>query len=210
MLAARFGISHVATGDLLRSAVVSKDDVGLKARAFMDAGELVPDEIVLELLRRSLSRDDTSRAFVLDGFPRNTEQGDALERILTHRGAALDAAVFLDVPNEEIVQRLSQRVSCSTCGRAYSLKESRDAGRLRCSGDGGNLVRRADDDPAVIRRRLEVFREQTSALVRSYDRRGLLRVVTGTGVIREVFDRIVRALGGVISQTPRDRASTVG
>jgi len=177
-LAERFDVPHVATGDLLRFAVAWETEIGKRAKQTMEEGELVPDEIVLELLRARLSQDDASKGFVMDGFPRNPAQADALEANLKDIGQKLDAVVSLEVPDELIVQRLSSRWSCPTCGRAYN--RAVDAGGV-CDRDGMTLFQRPDDRPEVVRKRLNVFHAQTSPLIDYYEMRGLLVHVNGVG-----------------------------
>jgi len=190
-LAERFNVPHVATGDLLRFAVEWKTDIGKLAKSYMDEGELVPDEIVLELLRTRLSRADSADGFVLDGFPRNPTQADALEANLKEIGQKLDAVVSLEVPDDLIVQRLSSRWSCATCGRTFNRPH--DAGGT-CPYDGMTLFQRSDDRPEVIRKRLNVFHAQTAPLIAYYEKRGLLVHVDGVGTLDEVEERIAKAL----------------
>ncbi|MGZ4119391.1 MAG: adenylate kinase [Actinomycetota bacterium] len=190
-IAERFGIPHVATGDLLRFAVDWETEIGLRAKEFMYAGELVPDEIVLELLRTRLSRPDAAEGFVLDGFPRNTAQADALDGILDEIGRSLDAVISLEVADEVIVERLSSRWSCPTCGRAFNRPA--DAGGT-CTVDGMRLFQRRDDKPEVVRKRLEIFHAQTKPLIDYYEKRGLLVHVDGFGELDEVSERIAKAM----------------
>jgi adenylate kinase len=190
-LAERYQVPHVATGDLLRFAVEWETDIGKLAKSYMEAGELVPDEIVLDLLRTRLSREDARQGFVLDGFPRNPAQADALEANLAEIGQKVDDVVSLEVPDELIVQRLSSRWSCPTCGRAYNRPA--DAGGV-CPVDGMKLFQRRDDRPEVIRKRLQVFHAQTAPLIEYYEKRGLLVHVDGVGTLDEVEERIAKAL----------------
>ena len=190
-LAERFQVPHVATGDLLRFAVEWQTEIGKRAKSYMDDGELVPDEIVLELLRARLSRGDTSDGFVLDGFPRNVPQADALEGILNETGHALDTVVSLEVPDELIVQRLSSRWSCATCGRTFNRPPDQGG---TCPYDEMPLFQRTDDRPEVIRKRLFVFHMQTAPLIEYYEDRGLLAHVDGVGSLDEVEERIAKAL----------------
>src|SRR5438128_968034 len=184
-LAERYGVPHVATGDLLRFAVKWQTEIGLRAQSYMEAGELVPDEIVLELLRTRLSEPDAQKGFVMDGFPRNPAQADALDQILTEVGSHLDAVVSLEVDDEIIVERLSARWSCPTCGRTY--KESGE-----CPVDHTQLFQRNDDKPEVIRHRLGVFHAQTQPLIAYYEARGLLGHIDGVGSLDEVEERIAK------------------
>ena len=194
-LAERFDVPHVATGDLLRFAVDWETEIGMRAKSYMDDGELVPDEIVLELLRTRLSRNDAEQGFVLDGFPRNTAQADALDQILTEIGHNLDAVVSLEVQDEVIVERISSRWSCGTCGRTFN----RPAGEGgTCPNDGMRLFQRRDDRPEVVRKRLQVFHGQTAPLISYYEKRGLLVHVDGVGTLEEVEERIVKALEAAV------------
>ena len=195
-LAERFKVPHVATGDLLRFAVEWQTEIGLRAKQYMDDGELVPDEIVLELLRTRLSRGDASDGFVLDGFPRNVPQADALDGILSEIGHKLDAVVSLEVQDELIVQRLSSRWSCPTCQRTFNRPA--DAGGT-CPFDGMKLFQRTDDRPEVIRKRLNIFHAQTAPLIAYYEERGLLVHVDGVGTLDEVEERIAKALEAAAS-----------
>lgn len=190
-LADRLNVPHVAMGDLLRFAVVWETEIGLRAKESMDNGELVPDEIVLELLERRLSQEDAISGFVLDGFPRTPAQADALDAILSAIDRPLDAAVSFEVPDALIVERLSSRASCPTCGRTYNRRS--DALGV-CDRDGMTLFQRDDDRPEVIRKRLEVFRAQTEPLIEYYAGRGLLVRVNGVGEVAEVELRIIEAL----------------
>ena len=190
-LAERFAVPHVATGDLLRFAVEWQTEIGKRAKSFMDDGELVPDEIVLELLRGRLSRGDTSDGFVLDGFPRNVAQADALEGILNETSHTLDTVVSLEVPDELIVQRLSSRWSCASCGRTFNRPPDQGGS---CPYDDMKLFQRTDDRPEVIRKRLTVFHEQTAPLIEYYEGRGLLAHVDGVGSLDEVEERIAKSL----------------
>ena len=190
-LAERFKVPHVATGDLLRFAVEWQTEIGKRAKSYMDEGELVPDEVVLDLLRTRLSRKDAADGFVLDGFPRNPAQADALEENLKEIGQKLDAIVSLEVADEIIVERLSSRWSCPTCGRTYNRSADADGD---CPVDGTKLFQRSDDRPEVIRKRLNVFHAQTAPLIEYYEKRGLLVHVDGVGTLDEVEERIAKAL----------------
>ncbi|MFA5890778.1 MAG: adenylate kinase [Actinomycetota bacterium] len=193
-LAARYGVPHIATGDLLRAAVKNQTGIGLRAKSYMDMGELVPDEVVLELLRARLSEPDAAAGFLLDGFPRTVPQADALDASLSEIGAPLDVVVDLEVPDAEIVERLSARWSCPACARIFNLKSSPPRTSGTCDDDGEVLFQRSDDTPGVIWKRLEVFHRQTAPLIASYEAWGLLRRVDGTGDTAEVQERIAKEL----------------
>ncbi|MFO7305644.1 MAG: adenylate kinase [Gammaproteobacteria bacterium] len=191
-LQAKYGVPQISSGDLLRDAVARGTELGLKAKAAMDAGQLVSDEIVLGLIRDRLSRSDAANGFILDGFPRNIEQARALENLLREIGQPLDAVLLLDVRRETLVKRLAGRRVCPKCGTVYNV-HSMPAGTTTCAKDGTQLEQRPDDKEDVIAKRLEVYAEQTQPLVEHYSRLGLLRVVAGEGELDEVFERMEAA-----------------
>jgi adenylate kinase len=194
-LMAEHSMVQVSTGDLLREAVSAGTPLGLKAKAKMDAGELVSDDIVLELIRDRLAAPDTRRGFILDGFPRNVAQARALGPVLAGVGQQLDAVVLLDVDLDILMKRLTGRRTCSATGKLlnvyFSPKEELDA----CLKSGGELIQRADDNEQTIGNRLRVYREQTEPLIAHYGSAGLLRRVDGEGAVEEIYARITRALG---------------
>ncbi|MGH2784781.1 MAG: adenylate kinase [Actinomycetota bacterium] len=196
-LAERYEVPHVSTGDILRFVVAWQTDIGMRAKSFMDEGELVPDELVLELLRIRLAQDDARVGFVLDGFPRTLPQAEALDKILAEIGHAIDVALDLRVPTELIVLRLSARASCPTCGRTYNLLGGPPKDDMKCNRDGSPLFQRDDDRPEVIQQRLGVFQRQTYPLVKYYEERGLLRAVEGVGSEDEVLERMMTEIDGV-------------
>ena len=196
-LAERYEVPHVSTGDILRFVVAWKTEIGLLAKSYMDEGELVPDDLVLELLRIRLAQDDARVGFVLDGFPRTLPQAEALDKILAEIGHAIDVALDLRVPTELIVLRLSARASCPTCGRTYNLLASPPKEDMICNRDGSPLFQRDDDRPEVITQRLGVFQRQTFPLVKYYEDRGLLRPVDGQGSEDEVLERMTDAIDAV-------------
>lgn len=191
LLAERYAIPHVATGDLLRAEVREGTAVGVKAREFMERGDLVPDDLVLEMLERRLAKPDATEGFVLDGFPRNAAQAEALDRVLARGGHGLHGVVSLEVPDDVLVERLSARRTCPTCGRPYTQVGGRP---VRCDDDGTELVHRADDTPEAIRRRLAIFHEHTMPLIAFYEERDLVIHVDGVGSVDEVETRIVKEL----------------
>jgi len=191
----RYGVAHVATGDLLREAVEQGTELGREAKRYMDAGQLVPDELVLGLVRERLDREGRDAGFLLDGFPRTVAQAEALERLLEERATPLDHVVLLDVSEEEIVERLSGRRVCSGCGRLYHVRFSPPAEEGVCDECGAELVVREDDREETVRKRLEVYRRKTQPLLDFYERRGLLRRVDGVGTVDKVAERVAAALG---------------
>jgi len=191
-LQAKYGVPQVSSGDLLRDAVARGTELGLKAKAAMDSGQLVSDDIVLGLIRDRLSRPDAADGFILDGFPRNIDQAGALSALLEEIGQPLEAVLLLDVRRQSLVKRLAGRRSCPSCGAIYNI-HSLPPGVTTCARDGTELYQRPDDKEEVIANRLEVYERQTRPLVRHYTRQGLLRAVAGEGELEEVFERMEAA-----------------
>jgi adenylate kinase len=185
-----FRLPYVATGDILRAAVKDGTELGLKAKGFMDAGELVPDELVIDLIVDRIGADDARDGFILDGFPRTRAQADALGEAFDRLGRRITAVLLIDVPDEDLVRRISgRRVSVKT-GRPYHIESDPPKHEGRCDVDGSRLVQRDDDKPEVVKKRLEVYHAETEPLVAYYDERGLLRRVDGTRSPTEVHDHI--------------------
>lgn len=194
-LMAEHGMVQISTGDLLREAVKAGTRLGLQAKAKMDAGELVSDEIVLQLIRERLNGPDTRRGFILDGFPRNVSQARSLEPVLKEAGQALDAVVLLDVDLDILLKRLTGRRTCSATGKVLNIHFSPKAEIDACTRAGGQLIQRADDNEQTIGNRLRVYREQTEPLVEHYKAVGLLRVVNGEGAVDDIYQRLTSVLG---------------
>ena len=191
-LARRYGIPRYSTGDILRAARREGTELGHAAQEFMDAGELVPDDIILGMMREALSSDEAADGFLLDGFPRTVPQARGLADLLNDLVLELDAVVDLDVPDEEIVRRLSARRVCTDCGRV--APEDTDEG-ASCPECGGELRRRQDDDPETVRRRLEVYRDETAPVLDWYEDSDTRVVrVRGTGPVADVLERVVEAI----------------
>jgi len=198
-LVQRFGIPQISTGDLLRSAVARGTDYGKRAKAAMDSGQLVVDEIVLGIIRERLAEPDAARGFILDGFPRNLAQAQALQRMLGGIGAALDAVMLFEVDYDEIIQRISGRRSCPTCARVFSSPPAAPGDVPRCDqcADHPPLVQRPDDEEPTVRRRLEVYERETRPLADYYAAQGLLRTIDADGPVDEVTTRLIAALSSV-------------
>lgn len=191
----KYGARQIATGDILRRAVQEETALGKKAKAYLDKGELVPDEVVIGLVAERLRADDCRQGFVLDGFPRTIAQAEGLEKVLGQLDAALDSVLCLRVPNEAIVQRLTGRRTCRKCGALYHLTFSPPRQEGVCDRCGGALFQREDDREETIRSRLKVYDNQTAPLVDYYRKKGLLREIDGVGSVEEIRGRIVEALG---------------
>lgn len=195
-LAVQEKIPQVSTGEILRESVKQGTPLGLQAKGYMESGKLVPDDVVIGLAREKLTSPECSRGYILDGFPRTVAQAEALDRMFQETGnPGLDHVVSFDVPNAEIIQRLSGRRSCPACQTVYHVEHDPPKQEGRCNKCGGALVQRADDKPETVEARLKVFDQQTSPLVEYYQSRGLLRRVDSTGDIHDVFRRLCKVLG---------------
>jgi len=194
MLVEKFGIPQISTGDMLRAAVREQTPMGVKAKEFMDAGGLVPDEVVIGIVRERLQQSDCEAGFILDGFPRTVPQADALKQTLIDLGKPLDAAISLEVNIDALVERLTGRRTCGQCGKGFHLKFDPPAADGRCTACRGELVQRADDQEETIRNRMAVYQELTSPLVEYYRGEGLLTTVDGMLEIATVQREIVAAL----------------
>ncbi|RME76784.1 MAG: adenylate kinase, partial [Planctomycetota bacterium] len=189
-LAARFGIPHISTGDMLREAVREGTELGRKAEAYMREGALVPDDLVIAMVIERLGRPDAARGFLLDGFPRTRAQAEALDRELERAGIALDAVVLIEVPDEQILERITGRRLDPETGEIYHVTFRPPPPEI-----ASRLVQRSDDTEQACRKRLEKYHAETAPVIPYYEERGLLRRVDGTGSPDEVTERIVQALG---------------
>ena len=186
------GVPRYATGDMLRAARREGTEMGRRAAEYMDAGELVPDEVILGIVREALARPEAAGGWVLDGFPRTLPQAEGLAGILAERDESLDAVLYLDVPEEELVRRLSGRRVCDECGLVTHVDDlSKDEDGARCPECGGELVQREDDRPETVRRRLEVYRDETEPVLAWYRSSSVpVRRVDGTGTVDRVTERL--------------------
>jgi len=193
-LVADYGYPQVSTGDLLRDAVARGTEYGRQAKAAMDAGQLVSDDIVLGILKERVAQPDAAGGFILDGFPRNLAQARMLEEVLAELGQPLDAAVLMDLDFDILLKRLTGRRSCTGCGRVYNIHFLPPPADGRCESCGGELVQRADDRAETIGRRLEVYNNETAPLVDYYRQLGKLKVVDADASFDEVYARLVNSL----------------
>lgn len=190
----KYAIPPISTGDIFRWAISGGTSLGLKAKEYVEAGRLVPDEVTIGVVEERLTAADALDGFLLDGFPRNLHQAEALDDILARNNTALDAALVIEVPEEVSLRRLTGRRVCSQCGRNYHL-DSPPRDDWTCDACGGKVVARDDDgDAATISARLALYHEQTEPLKAYYERKGILRPIDGIGSPDEVFNRIVAAL----------------
>lgn len=184
-----YRLTHISTGDLLRQAIKAGTPLGLQAQSYMDSGNLVPDELVVGLLKERLAQSDAQHGFVLDGFPRNTAQAEILDASLAEMGYTLDAALLVDVDHEVIIKRLSNRRACKTCGYTATAEV------ISCPRCSGEMYQRSDDTPESITQRLAVYTEQTSPLIEYYRTQGKLKSVDGDRPVDEVYAEIKVLLG---------------
>jgi adenylate kinase len=196
LLSERLGIPQVATGNILRAELASRSQLGLEAKAFMEHGDLVPDGLMIEIIRERLGRPDCQHGFLLDGFPRTVGQAQALEELVSSLGLQFDRVLYLTAPNDELVRRISGRLTCPLCGRSYFFDPERPRPD-HCEGDGGLLFVRDDDRPETARNRIAVYMTNTLPVLDFYRPRGLVSEVDGRGSVVEVAQRLVGALDQV-------------
>lgn len=195
LLIEKYGMPQISTGDLLRAAVADQTELGKEAKSYMDKGELVPDSLVLGLIEERLGRDDCEGGYILDGFPRNTAQAEALDEMLAGMGKSLDAALSVDVPSEDLMKRLTGRRTCKACGQMYNIHFSAPETEGKCDKCGDELYQRDDDQEATIKNRLEVYESQTAPLIEYYSGKGILKSISGTGDIEGIFTEVCETLG---------------
>jgi adenylate kinase len=192
----RHRLPHLATGDMLRAATLSGSALGLRVKAIMDRGDLVPDGVMSEMIRLRTGEPDCARGFILDGFPRTVPQAEALDRMLAERRLALDFVIEIEVDEAALIDRISGRFTCKNCGASYHDRYHRPKAEGVCDGCGGHeFLRRPDDQPEAIRTRFAVYHRQTAPILPYYERKGLLRRVDGNRDIDAVTEAIERILG---------------
>ncbi|MBI2160904.1 MAG: adenylate kinase [Candidatus Rokubacteria bacterium] len=195
-LAREWGVPHLATGDMLREAAATGSRLGLEARRYMDQGALVPDDVIVGLMRERLARPDAARGFIVDGFPRTIAQAEALAQLLKDHGQQLDVVIYFDVSEGELLRRLTGRRVCRACQTAYHLVFAPPTRPGVCDKCGGELYQREDDGEKPVRIRLDVYARQTSPLLDYYRQRGLLATVAGEGSIDVIRQAIRQTAGG--------------
>ena len=194
MISAKFGVPHISTGDIFRANIKEGTELGEKAKKYMDQGLLVPDELTLALILDRFAKDDCKNGYVLDGFPRTIAQAEALTASLKEQGDALDMAIDVDVPDENIVERMGGRRACVNCGGTYHVLFNPPHRSGICDLCGGELSIRKDDLPETVKKRLAVYHEQTQPLIDYYTAEGILKTVDGTKDVNEVFAAITALL----------------
>ena len=195
MISEKYGIPHISTGDIFRANIKNGTELGKKAREYMDQGLLVPDELTCDLVVDRISRDDCSKGYILDGFPRTIPQAQALDRALDNMKTSLDYAIDVDVPDENIVNRMSGRRACPGCGATYHVVFRAPQKEGICDECGEKLITRSDDLPETVQKRLSVYHDQTQPLIDYYEKKGILKTVDGTKHVEEVFSDITSILG---------------
>ncbi len=191
LLAEKLAIAHISLGDILRQEARDRSEIGKRAKEFIDAGRLVPDELTIEITRRRIAKPDCERGFILDGFPRTAVQAEALENM----GLELDKVVYFRVSEDQAVDRLSGRRSCKACGAVYHIKYNPPGISGKCDIDGGQLYQRKDDEESAIRTRFEIYAEQTKPLVDRYQKAGKLVEIEASGSIDDIFKKLLNMLG---------------
>lgn len=195
MIAERYQIPHISTGDIFRMNIKNGTELGKEAKTYMDAGKLVPDELTVKILLDRVSDEDCKNGYVLDGFPRTIPQAEVLTDALNKLGDKIDYAINVDVPDENIVNRMGGRRSCPSCGQVYHVVHMPPKQEGVCDKCGAGLVQRDDDKPETVSQRLTVYHDQTQPLIEYYEKAGVLKNVDGTKDQKEVFEAITEILG---------------
>ena len=194
-IAAKYSIPHVSTGDIFRANIKNGTELGNKAKTYMDQGLLVPDELVVDLVVDRVQQDDCKNGYVLDGFPRTIPQAEALDKALSAIGDSVDYAINVEVPDENIIERMSGRRACVGCGATYHIVYNPTKVEGKCDTCGADLILRDDDKPETVKKRLDVYHEQTQPLIDYYKAKGILKEVDGTVDMKDVFAAITDILG---------------
>ena len=200
MIAAKYGVPHISTGDIFRANIKNGTELGAKAKEYMDKGLLVPDELVVDLVIDRFKADDCAKGYILDGFPRTIPQAEclteeALDKALSAIGDSVDYAINVEVPDENIIERMSGRRACVGCGATYHIVYNPTKVEGKCDTCGADLILRDDDKPETVKKRLDVYHEQTQPLIDYYKAKGILKEVDGTVDMKDVFAAITDILG---------------
>ena len=190
----KYSIPHISTGDIFRKNISENTPLGIEAKSYMDKGQLVPDEVTINMVKDRLSQDDCSNGYLLDGFPRTVAQAEALDSFLEERNEELDTALAIEVPNEFILERMTGRRVCPSCGASYHIKFNPPSDSKSCDLCGTEVIQRKDDTEATVKERLEVYGKETEPLINYYGNRNKLSTVDGTKAIIEVFRGICNIL----------------
>ena len=195
MIASKYNIPHISTGDIFRANIKNNTALGLEAKTYMDKGELVPDELTVKILLDRVAGDDCKNGYVLDGFPRTIPQAQVLEDALNAINESVDYAIDVDVPDENIIRRMSGRRACVSCGATYHIMYAPTKVENICDTCGDKLILRDDDKPETVLSRLEIYHKQTQPLIEFYTAKNVLKTVDGTKDLNDVFKEIVKILG---------------
>lgn len=195
MIAEKYSVPHISTGDIFRANIKGGTELGMEAKKYMDQGLLVPDELTVKILLDRVAKDDCKKGYVLDGFPRTIPQAEVLDKALAELGDAIDYAINVEVPDENIIKRMGGRRACLSCGATYHMEHVPPKKEGICDTCGSELVLRDDDKPETVSKRLTVYHEQTQPLIDFYQKKGVLKTVDGTVDMKDVFTAIVAILG---------------
>ena len=195
MIASKYGIPHISTGDIFRANIKNGTELGMEAKSYMDKGQLVPDELTVKILLDRVAQDDCKNGYVLDGFPRTIPQAEVLESELNKLNDKIDYAINVDVPDENIVNRMSGRRACVSCGATYHIVYNAPKTEGKCDACNADLILRDDDKPETVLNRLDIYHKQTQPLIDFYNQRNVLKEVDGTVDLNEVFASITKILG---------------
>ena len=190
----RFGVPHISTGDMLRDAVSAGSELGNKVKSVMESGQLVSDELLFDLVKDRLSQKDCENGFILDGYPRNVNQAEALDKILDELNLGLSGVIFLDVSEEEVVKRISNRRVCPKCSRVYNLISLKPKNDTVCDDDGTPLIQREDDKPETVRRRYNIYIDKTAPLIERYSNRNQIITIDASGRVDKVDEIVFNTL----------------
>ena len=193
MIADKYGVVHISTGDILRENVRNGTPLGVEAKKFMEAGKLVPDSLLIDIIKDRLAKDDVKGGWMLDGYPRTMPQAEAMDKILPNLGQKIDVVLNIDVPDEELVKRVTGRRMCK-CGTTYHVQFNPPKTEGKCDACGADLYQRADDTEETVKERLQAYHAQTQPLIDYYDKRGIVVTVLGVGDIKEIFGKVAVAL----------------
>jgi len=193
MIAEKYGVVHISTGDILRENVRNGTALGVEAKKFMEAGKLVPDSLLIDIIKDRLAKDDVKGGWMLDGYPRTMPQAEAMDKILPALGQKIDVVLNIDVPDGELVKRVTGRRMCK-CGATYHVQFNPPKVEGKCDACGGELYQRADDNEETVKERVQAYHAQTQPLIDYYDKRGIVATVIGVGDIKEIFGKVAEAL----------------
>ncbi len=196
MIVDRYKVLHISTGDILRENVRNGTPLGVEAKKFMEAGKLVPDSLLIDIIKDRLAKEDVKAGWMLDGYPRTIPQAEALDKILPALGQKIDVVLNIDVPDEELVKRVTGRRMCK-CGATYHVSFNKPKVEGKCDACGGELYQRADDTEETVKQRLNAYHAQTQPLIDYYNKRGIVATVLGVGDIKAIFDKVAAALDKV-------------